>query len=149
MKQRDEGNYILRSFKICAHQIKRSRGSSVSTVYRLNDRGSIPSRGVQTGSGPTQTPVQWLPGALSPWAKRLGCETDHSHPSSAEVKNRKSLTSVSSHVCMAWCLFKHMDNLIFTLPYKTKEDDIDRTCSTHGEMEPIQGGEFLDQLSDY
>jgi hypothetical protein len=32
--------------------------------------------------GPTQTPIQRAPGI-----KRLGCEADHSPPSSAEVKN--------------------------------------------------------------
>jgi hypothetical protein len=36
--------------------------------------------------GPTQPPVQRVPGALSPGVKRSGREADHS-PSSAEVKN--------------------------------------------------------------
>jgi hypothetical protein len=36
--------------------------------------------------GPTQTPIQWVPGALSLGVKRLGREADHSPPSSAEVK---------------------------------------------------------------
>jgi hypothetical protein len=35
---------------------------------------------------PTQHPVQWVPGALSPGVKRQGCEADHSPPSSAEAK---------------------------------------------------------------
>jgi hypothetical protein len=35
---------------------------------------------------PTQPPIQWVPGALSPRAKRPGREADHSLPSSAEVK---------------------------------------------------------------
>jgi hypothetical protein len=37
--------------------------------------------------GPTQPPIQWVPGGLSVGVKRLGREADHSHPSSAEVKN--------------------------------------------------------------
>jgi hypothetical protein len=37
--------------------------------------------------GPTQPPVQGVPGALSPILKRPGCEADYSPPSSAEVKN--------------------------------------------------------------
>jgi hypothetical protein len=41
---------------------------------------------VQNGSGLTQPPVQWVPGALSLGVKRQGRETDHSLPSSAEVK---------------------------------------------------------------
>jgi len=36
--------------------------------------------------GPTQTPIQWLPGALSPGIKRPRCEADHETPSKAEVK---------------------------------------------------------------
>jgi hypothetical protein len=35
----------------------------------------------------SQAPIQWVPGALSPKAKRQGREADHSSSSSAEVKN--------------------------------------------------------------
>jgi hypothetical protein len=34
----------------------------------------------------TQTPIQWVLGALSPGVKRPGREVDHSSPTSAEVK---------------------------------------------------------------
>jgi hypothetical protein len=34
---------------------------------------------------PSQSPIQWVPGALSPGVKRLGREADHPPPSSAEV----------------------------------------------------------------
>jgi hypothetical protein len=37
--------------------------------------------------GPTQSPIQCVPGAISPGVKRLGPEADHPHPSSAKVKN--------------------------------------------------------------
>jgi hypothetical protein len=36
--------------------------------------------------GPTELPIQWIPGALSLGVKRPGREADHSPPSSAEVK---------------------------------------------------------------
>jgi hypothetical protein len=36
--------------------------------------------------GPTQPPIQWVPGAVSLEVKRPGREADHSPPSSAEVK---------------------------------------------------------------
>jgi hypothetical protein len=36
--------------------------------------------------GPTQPPIQWVPGALSLGVKRPGREAGHSPPSSAEVK---------------------------------------------------------------
>jgi hypothetical protein len=41
----------------------------------------------RTGLGPTQPPIQWIPGVVSPGVKQQGCESDHSLPSSAEVKN--------------------------------------------------------------
>jgi hypothetical protein len=37
--------------------------------------------------GPTQCPIEWVPGPLSPGLKRQGREADHSPPSSDEVKN--------------------------------------------------------------
>jgi hypothetical protein len=40
----------------------------------------------RTVLGPTQPPLQWVPGSLSLGVRRLGRETDHSPPSSAEVK---------------------------------------------------------------
>jgi hypothetical protein len=39
-----------------------------------------------TALGPTQPPVQWIPGALSLGVKRPGREAYHPPPSSAEVK---------------------------------------------------------------
>jgi hypothetical protein len=36
--------------------------------------------------GPTEPPIQWVPGALSLGLKRPECEADHSPPYSAEVK---------------------------------------------------------------
>jgi len=48
---------------------------------------------IQTGSGATQPPIQWVTGALSPGVNRTGGEADHSPPSSAEVNNSWSYTS--------------------------------------------------------
>jgi hypothetical protein len=60
--------------------------------------------------GPTQPPIQWVPGTLSLGAKRPGREADHSPPSSAEVKNASSYTSTPQYIFMAWCLVKHRDS---------------------------------------
>jgi hypothetical protein len=40
----------------------------------------------RTALGPTQPPIQWVPGALSLRVKRPGREADHSPPSSTEVE---------------------------------------------------------------
>jgi hypothetical protein len=45
----------------------------------------------RTALGPTQPPIQWVPGGLSLRVKRLGCKADHSPPSSAEVKEEMEL----------------------------------------------------------
>jgi hypothetical protein len=37
--------------------------------------------------GPTQPPIQLVPGAISPGVKQPGRKADHSPPSSAEVNN--------------------------------------------------------------
>jgi hypothetical protein len=43
--------------------------------------------------GSTQTPIKWVPGALSLRVKLPGREANHSLPSSAEVKNMWSYDS--------------------------------------------------------
>jgi hypothetical protein len=48
---------------------------------------------VQTVLGPTQPPIQQVPGALSLGVKRPGREADHSPPTSVEVKNAWRYTS--------------------------------------------------------
>jgi hypothetical protein len=45
----------------------------------------------RTALGPTQPPIQWVPGALSPRVKRAGRKADHWPPSSAEAKERVKL----------------------------------------------------------
>jgi hypothetical protein len=70
-----------------------------------------------TDLGPTQPPIQWLPGALSLGVKRAGREADHSPPSSAEVKEWVELYSTPQYAFMAWCLVKHRDNFTFTFAF--------------------------------
>jgi hypothetical protein len=56
--------------------------------------------------GPTQPPIQWVPETLSLGVKRPWREANHSHPSSAEVKNTWSYTSSHQFAFMAWCSVK-------------------------------------------
>jgi hypothetical protein len=44
----------------------------------------------------TQSPIQWVPGAISLGVERPGREADHSPLSSAEVKNAWRYTSTPS-----------------------------------------------------
>jgi hypothetical protein len=81
----------------------------------------------RTALGPTQPPIQWVPGALSLGVKRPVREADHSPPSSAEVKNAWSYTSTPQYVFMAWCLVKHRDHI--------KENEVGGICSTHWRYE--------------
>jgi hypothetical protein len=75
-----------------------------ATGYGLDDRmiGFDSRRGLgififTTASrpvlGPSQPPIQWVPGALSAGVKRPGREADHPYPSSAEVRECVELTS--------------------------------------------------------
>jgi hypothetical protein len=73
---------------------------------------TTPSR---TALGPTQPPIQWVPGALSLGVKRPRREADHSPPSSAEVKEWVELY-IHSPSTPSWrCAeLKHRDNFTFT-----------------------------------
>jgi hypothetical protein len=51
----------------------------------------------RTALGPTQSPIQWVPGYLSLGVKRPGREADHSPPSGAEVKECVELYLHSSN----------------------------------------------------
>jgi hypothetical protein len=67
----------------------------VAPGYGLDDRdlvhvrskSSLFSIASRQALGPTQPPIQWLPGPPSPGVKRQRLEADHSPSSSAEVKN--------------------------------------------------------------
>jgi hypothetical protein len=69
----------------------------------------------RTALGPTQHPIQRVPGSLSLGVKRPWREADHSPPSSAEVKNALSYTYTPQYAFMAWCLVKHRGNFSFTV----------------------------------
>jgi hypothetical protein len=58
----------------------------------------------RTALGPTQPPIQWVPGAPSLGVKRPGREADHSPPSSVEVKECVELYLQYSF--MEWCSAK-------------------------------------------
>jgi hypothetical protein len=93
-------------FLVSVIVITMSWGSAVSIVtgYGLDGQrvwNSSPGRGkifILTMSfrlvlRPTQPRIQWVRGALCPGVKQLGCEPDHSPPTSAEVMKMWIYTS--------------------------------------------------------
>jgi hypothetical protein len=76
-------------------QVKNAWGFNSTTGWTIGVLGFDSRRGLRislfttasrTALGPTQPPIQWVPGALSLGVKRPRREADHSPPSSAEVK---------------------------------------------------------------
>jgi hypothetical protein len=109
------------------HHSHKSRGSSVGIALGcgLDDRCSrvrfpagarkfLFTTASRVALGPTQPPIQLVPGALSLGVKRLGREADHSLPSSTAVKIPRALPTVPQYAFMVWCLVKHRDNFTFT-----------------------------------
>jgi hypothetical protein len=95
-------------------QVKLTQTGGRATGYGLDDPGSkvrFPAgtgnfslhHRVQTGSGPNQPPIQWVPGDLSLAVKWPVHESDNLPPSTAEVKNTWSYTTTSHYVFMSWC----------------------------------------------
>jgi hypothetical protein len=77
------------------YKTERTIFSSFSTGWTIGVLGFDSRRGLgifllttasRTALGPTQPPIQWIPGALSLEIKRPGREADHSPPSNAKVK---------------------------------------------------------------
>jgi hypothetical protein len=89
----------MKTAEICIHRVV----AGWVHVYRNT---KTPYEYKSTVLGPTQFPVQCVPRALTPVAKRLGREADHSPPSSADVKNAWRYTSIPPYVSMEWCLIK-------------------------------------------
>jgi hypothetical protein len=61
--------------------------------------------------GPTQPPIQWVPGALSLGVKRQGREADHSPPSNVEVNMRGAILPLPQYAIMVWCSVKAQGQL--------------------------------------
>jgi hypothetical protein len=78
------------------YRFQNMTGLSACTGWTIGFLGFDSQRGLgiflfitamsSTALGPTQPPIQWVPGALSLGVKRSGRESNHSPESSAEVK---------------------------------------------------------------
>jgi hypothetical protein len=90
----------------------RDSAVSIATGYGLDDlRGQSsspggarifsPSKSSRLALGSSQPPIQSVPGTLSQGVKRQGHETDHSPPTTAEVKKMWIYTSTPPYAFMA------------------------------------------------
>jgi hypothetical protein len=86
-------NFIMRA--MIAQSVKRwATGWTIGVLGFDSLRGLgifLFTTASRTALGPTQPPIQWVPGALSQGLKRPGREADHSPPSTAEVKESVEL----------------------------------------------------------
>jgi hypothetical protein len=98
-----------------AKTFKSNTSAGIALGYGLDDRWFESRQGLgifllttasRPALGPTQPPIQWVPGALSLGVNQPGREVDHLPPSSAEVKIVWSYTSTSQYAFMAWCPVK-------------------------------------------
>jgi hypothetical protein len=96
--------------------------SGTALDYELDDRWFESRQGLgiflfttasRPALGPTQPPIQWVPGALALGVKKRVREGDQSPPSSAEVEVRGAVPPLPQFVFMAWCLFKLRDKFTF------------------------------------
>jgi hypothetical protein len=103
----------------------------IAQQYESDDRGFESWQGLgiflfTTVSRPvlrtTQSPIQWVPGALSLGVKQPEREADHSPQSDVQVKNVWSYTSTLQYVFMAW--LKHITFICEQLgkPFKSDTD---------------------------
>jgi hypothetical protein len=83
-------NYVFVLLHLTADWLRdgRPRGRSSSPGGSKNFHFSMSS---SPSLGSTESPIQWVQGALSPDVKQPGRETDHSLPSSGEIKKRGSI----------------------------------------------------------
>ena len=73
--------------------------SNARATVKVTDRNE--RLGCRPALGPTQTPIQWIPGVISPVVKRQWREAKDIPASSAEVKNEGSCIATPLYVSMA------------------------------------------------
>jgi hypothetical protein len=93
----------------CHYHKSQDSAVGIATGYGLDDQGvrvRVPRGGKnfhfslssRPALGPTQPPIQWVPGPLSPGVKWPGREANNSAPTSAEVKKTWVYTSTPPYV---------------------------------------------------
>jgi hypothetical protein len=104
-------------------------------------------------SGPTQAPIQWVPGALSLGVKWPGSEADHSLPSSAEVEEwvELYLHSPNTPLWRGARLKKSAGTILAVLlliKYEFTATNISGTCCVASPVGLFLCGDQVDVISD-
>jgi hypothetical protein len=107
------------------HNVVSYSSAGIATSYRLDSRGSIPSRGKiflfsiasRPALEPTQLPIQWVREGDFPGLKRPGRGADHLLLSSAKIKNGGVIPSLSPYFFMAWYFISHGNFTIYMVSY--------------------------------
>jgi hypothetical protein len=76
-----------------------------TSVQFLAGAGTSPHQRIKTSAGAHPASCSWDTVGSFPRVKQLGHKTDCSPPSSAEVKNVWSYTSIPQYTFMVWCFF--------------------------------------------
>jgi hypothetical protein len=109
----NSGKKIVSNFSLILRYFSEIRDSvlGIATGYRLDDRGfgvrvpvgaRIFSSTLSTPFlGPTQPPIQGVPGPLSPGVKRPGREADHSLQNGTNINKTWICISTPPHAYMA------------------------------------------------
>jgi hypothetical protein len=90
---------------------------SIATGRTARGRIFLFSTASRPALGHTQPPMQWVSREISPGVKQPGREDDHSHPSSAEVKNCEAIPPLPPHVFMAECLINQAQEQLYLSTY--------------------------------
>jgi hypothetical protein len=78
----------------------------------------------RTALGPTQPPIEWVPGDFSLGVKRPGREADHHFYLVPKPGMRGAIPSLPQYAFMAWCSVKAQGQLFLCLLPFNEESDI-------------------------
>jgi hypothetical protein len=115
----------------------------IKYLIRMNFLSQIPSKKnfhFSTASkpilGPTQPPIHWVPGTLSPGVKRPWREADHSLPTSAKVNKTWTYTFTPQYIFILTFLY-------FFITYIISQTELfHNSKSDSGSYKYFQGNSF-------
>jgi hypothetical protein len=110
---REFRNSSLNNRAVIVQSVQRWATDWTIRVLRFDSRRGLEiflfTTASRTALGPTQPPIQWVPGALSLGIKRPGSEAPHSPPSSQTMNG--ATHPLPQYAFIAWCLVKAQGQL--------------------------------------